>query len=108
VLAQAYANALPILTTTNSAGPDMLRHGESGWVLPIRRADLFIEQLLWCDAHRDRLADVVRSLYDSWHARDWNDVAADFEQIVSNVLGRDSKIAAAEPMASRTIAGANG
>ncbi len=93
VLAQAYANALPILTTTNSAGPDMLRHGESGWVLPIRRPDLFIEQLLWCDANRDRLADVVRRLYDSWHARDWNDVAADFERIVSKEAGPDGNAA---------------
>ena len=84
VLAQAYANALPIIATTNCAGPDMIRHGESGWVLPIRRPDLFIEQLLWCDAHRDNLADVVQRLYDCWYqARDWNDVAADFERIVS-------------------------
>ena len=88
VLAQAYANALPIITTTNCAGPDMIRHGQSGWVLPIRRSDLFIEQLLWCDANRDRLAEVVRRLYDTWQARDWNDVAADFERIVSNVVGR--------------------
>lgn len=96
VLAQAYANALPIITTTNCAGPDMLRHGESGWVLPIRRPDLFIEQLLWCDAHRDRLADVVRRLYDEYQARDWNDVAADFERIVSKVVGRGGAIAPAE------------
>jgi glycosyltransferase involved in cell wall biosynthesis len=88
VLAQAYANALPIITTNNCAGPDMIRHGESGWVLPIRRPDLFIEQLLWCDTHRDKLADVARRLYDSYRARDWNDVAADFERIVSNVGGR--------------------
>jgi colanic acid/amylovoran biosynthesis glycosyltransferase len=91
VLAQAYANALPIITTTNCAGPDMIRNGESGWVLPIRRPDLFIEQLLWCDAHRDKLADVVRRLYDSYRARDWNDVAADFERIVSKVAGRPAK-----------------
>jgi glycosyltransferase involved in cell wall biosynthesis len=91
VLAQAYANALPIITTTNCAGPDMIRHGQSGWVLPIRRSDLFIEQLLWCDANRDRLAEVVRRLYDTWQARDWNDVAADFERIVSNVVGRGAK-----------------
>jgi len=69
----------------------MIRHGESGWVLPIRRPDLFIEQLLWCDANRDRLAEVVRRLYDTWQARDWNDVAADFERIVSNVGSRGAK-----------------
>jgi hypothetical protein len=84
----------------------MLRHGESGWVLPIRRPDLFIEQLLWCDANRDRLADVVRSLYDSWQARDWNDVAADFERIVSKVVGRNGRSSdVAEDIAAPTAAG---
>ena len=98
VLAQACANALPIITTTNCAGPDMLRHGESGWVLPIRRPDLFIEQLLWCDANRERLAHVVRRLYDTWQVRDWNDVAADFERIVSGVIGRGVTSPGADPL----------
>lgn len=88
VLAQAYANALPIVTTANCAGPDMIRHGESGWVLPIRRPDLFIEQLRWCDANRDQVARMVERLYDSYTPRDWNDVAADFERIVSKVAAR--------------------
>ena len=106
VLAQAYANALPIITTTNCAGPDMIRHGQSGWVLPIRRSDLFIEQLLWCDANRDRLAEVVRRLYDTWQARDWNDVAADFESIVSNVVGRGAKpVEPVETVPTRALVG---
>lgn len=98
VLAQAYANALPIITSANCAGPDMIRHGESGWVLPIRRPDLFIEQLLWCDANRASMAELVRRLYDSYQPRDWNDVAADFEGIVTSVIERPK--AGAEPLAT--------
>src|SRR5262249_23460475 len=36
VLAQAAAAGLPILTTPNGAGWDLVREGQNGWVLPIR------------------------------------------------------------------------
>ena len=51
VLAQASANGLPILTTPNCAGPDMIRQDETGWILPIRSPEAFIERLRWCDSN---------------------------------------------------------
>jgi glycosyltransferase involved in cell wall biosynthesis len=86
VLAQANASALPILTTTNCSGPDLLSQGQTGWVLPIRSADAFIELLRWCDAHRQELAAMVRRIYDEFKPRDWSDVAADFEKICFDSL----------------------
>jgi glycosyltransferase involved in cell wall biosynthesis len=81
VLAQAQAAALPILTTTNCAGPDLLAEGETGWVLPIRRPEAFVERLRWCDSHRKELVAMVRRSYAEFRPRDWSDVAADFERI---------------------------
>ncbi len=81
VLAQARASALPILTTPNCIGPDLIQEGESGWIRPVRRPEAFIETLLWCDANRPALVEMVRRSYLSPHIRDWNDVAADFEQV---------------------------
>lgn len=81
VLAQAAANGLPILTTTNCGGPDILREGETGWILPIRDPVAFIERLRWCDEHREALAAMVRNIYQNFKIRDWDDVAADFEAI---------------------------
>ena len=81
VLAQAQAAALPLLTTTNCAGPDMIREGETGWVMPIRNANAFIERLLWCDANREELAHMVRRIHTEFHPRDWRDVAVTFEEI---------------------------
>lgn len=86
VLAQAHASALPILTTTNSSGPDLLRAGETGWVLPIRSADAFIDRLRWCDAHRDELADMVARCAADPQLRDWTDVAADFTRVCASML----------------------
>jgi glycosyltransferase involved in cell wall biosynthesis len=81
VLAQASAAALPILTTPNGAGTDLVRDNETGWVLPIRSPEAFIERLRWCDAHREELARMVRRIYDDFRPSDWSDVAADFEAI---------------------------
>jgi hypothetical protein len=50
-------------------------------VLPIRSPQEFIECLLWCDAHREELAAMVRRIYNDFKPRDWADVAADFESI---------------------------
>lgn len=81
VLAQAQANALPILTTPNSSGPDLIREGETGWILPIRKPEAFIERLCWCDSNRPALAEMVRRLYMTHRVRTWDDVARDFEAI---------------------------
>jgi glycosyltransferase involved in cell wall biosynthesis len=78
VLAQAQASALPILATTNCAGPDLVHEGRDGWVLPIRDGAAFAQRLAWCDAHRSELAAMTRDLYRLHRVRDWDDVAADF------------------------------
>jgi glycosyltransferase involved in cell wall biosynthesis len=81
VLAQAAASALPTLTTTNCSGPDLIREGETGWVVPIRSPELLIERLQWCDTHRPELADMVDRLYTRFQPRDWAAAAADFEAL---------------------------
>ena len=88
VLAQAYASAMPILTTTNCAGSDMIEEGQTGWVLPIRTPETFIERLRWCDAHRTELAEMVWRVYHEYQPRDWIDVAADFECMCEDALTR--------------------
>ncbi|MBI1761467.1 MAG: glycosyltransferase family 4 protein [Acidobacteria bacterium] len=88
VLGQAAASGLPILTTTNCGGPDILREGETGWILPIRDAQAFVERLRWCDAHREELAAMVHNIYQNFQPRNWDDVAADFEAICRQELAQ--------------------
>jgi glycosyltransferase involved in cell wall biosynthesis len=86
VLAQAAAAALPILTTTNCCGPDLIREDRTGWVLPIRGPQAFIERLHWCDTHREELAQMVRNIYQQFRPRTWADVAADFETVCAEAI----------------------
>lgn len=86
VLAQAQAACLPILTTTNSSGPDLIADGQSGWVLPIRDPQAFVSRLRWCSQNRSQLADMVTFLEQNHQVRDWTDVAVDFENTMYELL----------------------
>jgi glycosyltransferase involved in cell wall biosynthesis len=88
VLGQAAAAALPILTTPNGAGLDLVRDGETGWVLPIRDPEAFVERLHWCNSHRRELAAMVQRIYHNFQPHDWSDVAADFETLCLAYLRR--------------------
>ena len=86
-LAQAHASALPILCTTNCGGPDIIREGDTGWILPIRRPDAFLARLRWCHEHRRELVTMVRRSYTIDKSRDWSDMAQDFETACLARLG---------------------
>jgi glycosyltransferase involved in cell wall biosynthesis len=86
VLAQANAAALPIITTPNCSGPDLVQEGETGWIVPIRSPESLIERLRWCNAHRQELAEMVENLYTQFQPRDWGAAAADFESLAAEML----------------------
>jgi glycosyltransferase involved in cell wall biosynthesis len=92
VLTQASAGGLPILATTNCAAPDYVRDGQNGWVLPIRDPDAFIDRLRWCDENREEVAEMVDKTYDDFRPRDWDDVAATFETILSEARCRPEEV----------------
>ena len=85
VLAQAQASGLPILTTPNCSGPDIVVEGRTGWILPIRTPGAFLERLAWCDANRDAVVQMIRNVYQSYEVRDWAAVADDFVRLVEDV-----------------------
>jgi glycosyltransferase involved in cell wall biosynthesis len=76
VLAEAQGAGLPILATTNCAASDIVRDDQTGWVLPIHDPQAFVDRLRWCDAHRQQLVEMVRSV--SREVRDWSEVAREF------------------------------
>ena len=88
VLAQAAAAGLPILTTPNGAGRDLVSDGENGWVLPIRSPGRFVERLRWADAHRPELAQMVRTSQERFRVRDSAEVASDFERLCAAYVGK--------------------
>lgn len=77
VLSHAQAAGLPFIASTNTGGPDLLEMGGQGWIVPIRSADAIERQLIWCDAHREEVADMMGKLVAHPVERSWQDVARD-------------------------------
>jgi glycosyltransferase involved in cell wall biosynthesis len=97
VLAQAAASGLPILTTPNGAGRDLVREGHSGWVLPIRSPVAFVRQLRWADCHRQELGSMVRETYADFQPRDFAAVAAELEQVFREMGARFKESSCVSP-----------
>jgi len=50
---EAMACGLPVITTPNCAGPDLIEDGVSGFIVPIRDIDCICERLHWIYSHPD-------------------------------------------------------
>jgi glycosyltransferase involved in cell wall biosynthesis len=82
-LAQAIASGLPVVTSTNCSGPDLVTPRQTGFVVPPRSPDEVMEVLDWCDGHRQQLADMCdRIASTASTSRTWDDFARDFEEVV--------------------------
>jgi glycosyltransferase involved in cell wall biosynthesis len=58
VILETMSCGLPVITTKNTCGPDVLVDGEHGFVLPIRDANAIAEKLAWGIDHRAELGSM--------------------------------------------------
>ncbi|MBW4643772.1 MAG: glycosyltransferase family 4 protein [Goleter apudmare HA4340-LM2] len=61
VLLEAMACGIPVITTPNTAGPDIITDGVEGFIVPIRDVEALKEKLEWCDRHPVELAQMGRA-----------------------------------------------
>ncbi|MGD2181211.1 glycosyltransferase family 4 protein [Lusitaniella coriacea] len=58
VLLEAMACGIPIITTANAGGTDIITDGVEGFIIPIRDADAIAQKLEWCYTHPQELAQM--------------------------------------------------
>lgn len=73
VITEAMAHGLPVITTPNTAGRDLIEHGRNGFVVPIRDPDALAGAMAWCLAHRAELAEIGREAARTAGAWQWDD-----------------------------------
>lgn len=61
VLLEAMACGIPIITTQNTAGPDIITDGLEGFIVPIRDIGALKAKLEWCYTHPQELAEMGRA-----------------------------------------------
>lgn len=77
-LSQALAAGLPAITTPHGSGPDLIRDGINGWLLPVRAGDEIIHKLESLEQNRRALLACGVEAARSIASRGWDEVAADF------------------------------
>ena len=88
VLAQASAAGLPVLATTNCGARDFLTEGEDAWIFPIRRPDLIVNRLDWCERNREALAHVAEQAGKPQPGIEWKDRAGKLVEAYEEFLKR--------------------
>ena len=58
VLLEAMACGIPIITTPNTAAPDIITDGVEGFIIPIRDTNALKEKLEWCHSHPQQLKEM--------------------------------------------------
>jgi glycosyltransferase involved in cell wall biosynthesis len=57
---EAMASGLPVITTPNCAGPDLIDDGLTGFIVPICDVDALCERLCWIHTHPDEAMEMGR------------------------------------------------
>lgn len=57
---EAMASGLPVITTPNCAGPDLIEDGVTGFIVPIRNVDAICERLAWIYDHPQEAIEMGR------------------------------------------------
>jgi glycosyltransferase involved in cell wall biosynthesis len=61
VMQEAMSQGLPLIITPNTGGEDLIVEGSTGFLVPIRRADLIAERIAWFADNRLALAEMSRA-----------------------------------------------
>lgn len=61
VMLEAMACGIPVITTPNAAGPDIITDRVEGFIIPIRDPEILQEKLEWCYENPEKLAQMGRS-----------------------------------------------
>lgn len=61
VLLEAMACGIPVITTPNTAGPDIITDGVEGFIIPIRDTEALKEKLEWCYRHPEVLSEMGKA-----------------------------------------------
>lgn len=69
---------------------DLIENGVNGFAVPIATPELFREKLAWCSAHPDDLQKMKEASLGMATRFDLENIAADFESLLSDSLGRIS------------------
>jgi glycosyltransferase involved in cell wall biosynthesis len=87
VIGEALSQGMPVITTPNTGGPDILRDGTDGFIVPIRDAEAIAARLLQLHDNRALLQQMSDAARERAGQLDWQGYRARTAEMVSKVIG---------------------
>jgi glycosyltransferase involved in cell wall biosynthesis len=92
VILEAMACGVPVIATENTGGPDVIRDGVDGFIIPIRDVEALKERLLWLYEHRDACREMGvnarKRVEENFTVRHYGErLMANIEAVVRRVRG---------------------
>lgn len=87
VLLEAMACGIPVITTPNTAGPDLITDGVEGFIVPIRDVEALKQKLEWCYQHPEKLAEMGQAARRRAEQLTWENYRIKLASKVKELLG---------------------
>lgn len=88
VLLEAMSRGLPVITTEHTAGPDLVREGENGFIVPLRSATALAEKLSLLARTPDLLAGMKRAALATAGRSRWEAYRRGLGELLQRETGR--------------------
>ncbi|MHA3772797.1 glycosyltransferase family 4 protein [Verrucomicrobiota bacterium sgz303538] len=88
VITEALSQGLPVITTANTAGPDVLTEGKDGFIVPIRDWESIALKLEALDRDREMLAEMKRCARAQAVTLTWTMYQQHLVRTVKEVIGK--------------------
>ncbi|MCX7396138.1 MAG: glycosyltransferase family 4 protein [Planctomycetales bacterium] len=72
VIIEAMATGLPVITSTHSCGPEVIREAVDGFVLAPDDVTGLAQKIAWCAEHRTQLTEMGRSAHEQAKKFSWD------------------------------------
>ena len=92
VLTEAMACGIPVITTPNTAGPDIITDEVEGFIVPIRDVEALQEKLEWCYEHPEELAQMGKAARKKAEQITWDLYRQRLANQVSKILNSQQNI----------------
>lgn len=91
VILEAMSRGLPVITTAHTAGPDLIREGENGFIVPIRSPETLEEKLGLLARDRTLLTAMKHEALATSRRLTWERYRAQLSELVGNDLAATGK-----------------
>lgn len=91
VILEAMACGIPVITTPNTAGPDIITDGIEGFIVPIRDSEKLQEKLEWCYSHPQELLEMGLAARRKAEQLTWDLYRQELSTTVKKILTRLNK-----------------